>query len=259
MPQRSPDARLDALIKQALRPGDSPAEAPEFDDAELMAWRAGDLEADHAADLEARLALSAEGRALALGLADPPNDFHLIQAQRAALKATQTTAAPRRTWRLALAAAVLAGLGGLWLLKGAQAPPAYLAGGLEGGAAQLRGAQEQAKVALFYPSSTLRITLRPQAAQVAPTVTVLLARDGGPLKLAQGWSQRALGKGALQIEAPARGLFAEGFGAWQVHIILGESTGFEGRTAMQARAAHRDTWWSSHTVRYAPEPEDPKP
>jgi hypothetical protein len=234
----------------------APDAPPLFDDAELLAWREGRLSADAAASLEDRLAQSAEGRAVALALADPPNDFQLLRAEKAALSAVGARA-PRARWGLALAAAMLAGIGGWWVVSRPSAvQPAYLAGPLEGGAALVRGAELPKGTQVFYASSTLRLTVRPQVAQVAPPVQVVLAGADGRLLLASGWTQQALGKGTVEVVAPAAALFdGRSFGPWTVHVVLGAASGLAGLTAAEARVAYPATWWSSHPVQFVPEPE----
>lgn len=242
----------------------------ELDDGVLALWRAGRLDADQTAAVDARLATDAEARGRALAWAqDAPNEGHFAAAERAALAGRGR----RFTQWLALAAAaLLAGLGGWWVSQrsGAEAPPAYTSGGLQGGMAQVRGDDPPGDAAPVYlADGRLEVHLRPATRQAkAPGVLVLVASTppptpdavaaAGPLRLATAASVEVAEGGAVTVRAPAGPLVGNRPGHYTLHLALGPATVEKvvGLSPAEARAAHPGVAWFEHPFELIPTPPD---
>lgn len=187
----------------------------ELDDALLVAFREGRLDAATTARVERRLLEDPEARALLVGLGRPVP---------AGARARAEALLPERRFAWAWAwggAGVLAAAAAvaIALLRGpGPAPAAYELEGPFGGIRVARAAPE-APTSVFLPNSRLRIVLRPKGAPAA--VAAAFVEDAAGRLRALPAEVVALGKGgAVRIEGLAGELLGPGFGPRRLRVAL---------------------------------------
>ena len=263
----------DALLRRLVLVATPAApDAGPLDDALLLRWRAGALDADAAEAVEARLLADPEARALLVAYGVPPAIEALAAAEGAhpggpsAVARAASLRQRRWRWGLGGAAVLAAALAAIVLRPYAlpDTPPPFhleLAGGVATSRAQVDPAAEGLR-RTFVPTSVITLRLAPDTPPAgAGTLwlpSVFAGSPEGPLLAVPHDALTAGDAGVWRLRTSAARVF-QGPSGPRVLLVGVAATPLDvaGLTPQAARAAHPEARWFDVTVWWQADPDAP--